>query len=348
LPGGDTDVQSLGWFEELIEWEGALMYEDAPARVQELDAMRIAGKPVKLTCGFITKTVVIRWFAFEYCNDYFITYSLALQSLDNATFNGSEVTGQLQPFLKSAAAEPEKFAAENSVTAYFTDSGVLLTGNNSVNSAYTPVRLYLNSLSPDGNLEMNYTDGVIYLLGAPLTALPPSKIYFYNNTVYAAKSDINNSITMPDSGFVDVCNYFIGTYGLIESDVVYDAGAKRFCVCGAVLPTDQLINIGGRYYTTAALIDDAITNIGNLNPGDAGGAALLLQRILNFAGIDTGGFTGVYNAQTEAAVLAIQYSFMDRVYGRQGILRRMEANRKLCTAGKRRRQQDIRYDKKFN
>ena len=91
FPGGGMDVQALGSFDDVIEWDGIFWFTDAPARLQKLGALRLSAKPVQLTCSFISRMVIVQKFTYDYQNDYYIPYHISLQPLINATFNGAPV-----------------------------------------------------------------------------------------------------------------------------------------------------------------------------------------------------------------------------------------------------------------
>jgi len=92
FPGGGLDVQPLGAYDDSIQWEGTLMYDDALGRAMDLDDIRIRGEAVTLTVGRIIKPVIVTHFTYRYQNDSRVPYTIQLQPLtahsSNITVNG--------------------------------------------------------------------------------------------------------------------------------------------------------------------------------------------------------------------------------------------------------------------
>lgn len=77
--GGGVDIQTLGAFDRPISWDGTFWFQEAMARVQQLNAMRIDGAPVMFQIGQQVVSVVIHEFTWTYRNDFYIGYHIELQ-----------------------------------------------------------------------------------------------------------------------------------------------------------------------------------------------------------------------------------------------------------------------------
>ena len=86
--GGGIDIQTLGGFDNPIDWQGTFRYKDAKSRVTALEAMRISGKPVVLSVSWLKRTVVIQNFIYRYVNDFYVPYQLNLIPIPSGTVNG--------------------------------------------------------------------------------------------------------------------------------------------------------------------------------------------------------------------------------------------------------------------
>ncbi len=92
FPGGGLDVQALGAFDDVIQWDGTFLFDTALSNCKAIDAIRQQGEPVQLQAGPFTRQVLVQKFTFKYQNDYYIPYSIELQPLtsyaSSVTVNG--------------------------------------------------------------------------------------------------------------------------------------------------------------------------------------------------------------------------------------------------------------------
>lgn len=83
LIGGTRIVDAMGRDDREIAWSGMFLGKDADSRANELDAMRIAGKPLTLTWGSKSFVVVIASFTPIYANFHEIPYGISCEVVSN-------------------------------------------------------------------------------------------------------------------------------------------------------------------------------------------------------------------------------------------------------------------------
>jgi len=75
LVGGKRVIDAMGRDDEPLRWSGMFQGENATARAQYLNYLRIAGKVLTLTWGEFAYYVVIRSAVMEYQRSYQIPYT---------------------------------------------------------------------------------------------------------------------------------------------------------------------------------------------------------------------------------------------------------------------------------
>ena len=85
LVGGQRTVDAMGPDEAPIEWSGWIIGQNAVARAQSIDAMRISGIPQTLTWSRFIYQVVVRSFAPSFERFYQIPYRITLEVIANNT-----------------------------------------------------------------------------------------------------------------------------------------------------------------------------------------------------------------------------------------------------------------------
>lgn len=83
LPGGGKVVDAMGAIERDIAWSGLFQGERALARAEQLDAMRAAGRALKLTWHEKSYTVVIAACEFDFSRFYLIPYRISCVAVTN-------------------------------------------------------------------------------------------------------------------------------------------------------------------------------------------------------------------------------------------------------------------------
>lgn len=84
--GGTRTIDALGRDDDNIEWSGRFRGPTATARCQQLNAMRIAGKQVKVTWDSFSYQVLIDKFTFDYQQPFEIPYKISLMVLIDNNF----------------------------------------------------------------------------------------------------------------------------------------------------------------------------------------------------------------------------------------------------------------------
>lgn len=109
LVGGQKTVDSMGPDEAPIEWSGWITGQDAVARAQSIDAMRISGLPQTLTWSGFSYQVVVRSFAPSFERFYQIPYRITLEVISN---NVQPNTASETPPLDQAVADDVNTATD--------------------------------------------------------------------------------------------------------------------------------------------------------------------------------------------------------------------------------------------
>lgn len=92
LIGGVRVIDALGRSDRALEWSGWLLGENAVARAQELDAIRIGGLQQTVTWDKFNYTVIVREFEAEYQRFYQIPYRITCEVILDNTQPGSVTT----------------------------------------------------------------------------------------------------------------------------------------------------------------------------------------------------------------------------------------------------------------
>lgn len=107
LVGGQRTVDAMGPDEAPIEWSGWIIGQNAVARAQSIDAMRISGIPQRLTWNGFDYQVVVRSFKPVFERFYQIPYSIVLEVIANNT----------QPVTTSATPPIDEAVSDDNTTA---------------------------------------------------------------------------------------------------------------------------------------------------------------------------------------------------------------------------------------
>lgn len=85
LVGGVRVADAMGRDDEPKTWSGTFLGPDASTRARQLDAIRIAGKPVSLTWDEFSFTVLVVAFRGEFKQSFYVPYSVTVEVIfDNA------------------------------------------------------------------------------------------------------------------------------------------------------------------------------------------------------------------------------------------------------------------------
>lgn len=103
FPGGNTSIQDLGPSYRQVTWSGMFVGADAYDRMMTVGLMRTAGKPVKLTAGKITMTVMLEEFLPDYKNDRRIPFSITVRRVVDNRPGASGGASQVVDAVDSAA-----------------------------------------------------------------------------------------------------------------------------------------------------------------------------------------------------------------------------------------------------
>ena len=90
LPGGSRVIDALGRDDAQIGFAGIFSGPDATLRARLLDEMRVAGDAVPLTWDVLFYTVLISDFYANYCNGWWIPYSIACTVLRDEAWGPSQ------------------------------------------------------------------------------------------------------------------------------------------------------------------------------------------------------------------------------------------------------------------
>jgi hypothetical protein len=85
LVGGKRIIDSMGRDDEPLRWSGQFQGEDATARAQYLNYLRIAGQSLNLTWGEFSYAVVIRSAHMDFQRLYQIPYSIVCEVVEDLT-----------------------------------------------------------------------------------------------------------------------------------------------------------------------------------------------------------------------------------------------------------------------
>jgi len=85
LVGGKRVIDAMGRDDEPLRWSGQFQGEDATARAQYLNYLRIAGKPLNLTWGEFAYSVIIRSAHMDYQRSYQIPYAIVCEVVEDMT-----------------------------------------------------------------------------------------------------------------------------------------------------------------------------------------------------------------------------------------------------------------------
>lgn len=84
LPGGARVIQAMGYDHAPIGWSGLFFGSDAVSRARQVDAMRIAGIPVKLTWGDFSYMVYVETFTAAWERFYKLPYQISCHIISEA------------------------------------------------------------------------------------------------------------------------------------------------------------------------------------------------------------------------------------------------------------------------
>lgn len=90
LPGGARVIQAMGYDHAPIGWNGLFFGPDAVSRAKQVDAMRIAGIPVKLTWGDFSYMVYVESFTAAWERFYKLPYQVSCVILSEALAASSD------------------------------------------------------------------------------------------------------------------------------------------------------------------------------------------------------------------------------------------------------------------
>jgi hypothetical protein len=76
LPGGVRVIDAMGPDDHDIVWSGVLSGADASSRARALDALRVAGNPVRLAWDVFAASVIVSDVRFQFRNSWWIPYQL--------------------------------------------------------------------------------------------------------------------------------------------------------------------------------------------------------------------------------------------------------------------------------
>jgi hypothetical protein len=107
LVGGQRTVDAMGPDEAPIGWSGWIIGQNAVARAQAIDAMRVSGLPQRLTWSGLDYQVVVRSFLPSFERFYQIPYRIVLEVIANNT----------QPVTSSATPPIDEAVNADNVTA---------------------------------------------------------------------------------------------------------------------------------------------------------------------------------------------------------------------------------------
>ncbi len=107
LVGGTRIVDVMGEAPAPLEWSGFFVGTNALQRALQLDQMRKAGKPLKLTWSQLTYTVVIRAFRADFVLAYRIPYRITCEV----------VSDDLAPIAQSVDASPAQLVSDDMSSA---------------------------------------------------------------------------------------------------------------------------------------------------------------------------------------------------------------------------------------
>lgn len=96
LVGGNRVIDSMGRDDIPLQWSGTFFGANALPRAQAIDAMRIAGKPVKLTWSALAYTVLIKRFVPKFRFISYIPYEIVCEII---TDDANPDTGSDTPSL---------------------------------------------------------------------------------------------------------------------------------------------------------------------------------------------------------------------------------------------------------
>lgn len=82
LLGGKRVIDAMGSDDDPMEWSGRFRGSDAVSRANTLDAKRRAGKPLNLSWGELSFTVVIAHFAAIYENPFEVPYKITVEVVE--------------------------------------------------------------------------------------------------------------------------------------------------------------------------------------------------------------------------------------------------------------------------
>src|SRR5438105_14105562 len=82
LVGGQKAIDALGRDDAQLEWSGLLLGANAAWRFRQLDAIRIAGKPVTLSWSEQLYRVVVKSFVADYAREHQIAYRNCCEALE--------------------------------------------------------------------------------------------------------------------------------------------------------------------------------------------------------------------------------------------------------------------------
>jgi hypothetical protein len=92
LVGGQKVIDALGRDDAPLEWSGLLLGPNAPSRFRQINAMRVAGRPVTLSWGECLYRVMIQSFVADYERETQMPYRIVCEVLED--LNASISSGQ--------------------------------------------------------------------------------------------------------------------------------------------------------------------------------------------------------------------------------------------------------------
>lgn len=197
--GGQLDVQTLGAFDELIEWDGVLQFQNALTRVQALNALRIAGTPVTLQIGGMSCSVVVTFFKWTYQNDFYVPYMIRLQPLGLILFTQSPNTSANQtttpvaaPALSTAtqlADTPTQIANANTTPVQYPVTTLFGSANDTTAAAM------LDIVAPVPNVPTpNPSPQVYHTVGVADTLWSIAAAYYNDGTQWSTIAAANSLV----------------------------------------------------------------------------------------------------------------------------------------------------------
>lgn len=88
--GGTREIHAQGRDDEAIEWKGRFRGFDAVNRARVLDALRVAGDAVSISCGPLAYTGVIKRFHGDLNKFYEIPYSITIEVLSDEALSDAD------------------------------------------------------------------------------------------------------------------------------------------------------------------------------------------------------------------------------------------------------------------